>query len=35
MSQAPENIHTTFDQLLNRADKEQMLKAFQALVKQP
>jgi adenylylsulfate kinase len=26
MSQAPENIHTTFDQLLNRADKEQMLK---------
>jgi adenylylsulfate kinase len=26
MSQAPENIHTTFDQLLNRADKEQLLK---------
>lgn len=25
MSQVPENIHTTFDQLLNRADKEQML----------
>lgn len=26
MSQVPENIHTTFDQLLNRADKEQLLK---------
>ncbi|CAN5291324.1 adenylyl-sulfate kinase [soil metagenome] len=26
MSQLPENIHTTFDQLLNRNDKEQLLK---------
>ncbi len=26
MSQVPENIHTTFDQLLNRNDKEQLLK---------
>lgn len=26
MTPTPENIHTTFDQLLNRADKEQLLK---------
>ena len=26
MSKSPENIHTTFDQLLQRSDKEQLLK---------